>query len=308
MSDLVALQERPVAKEIYMIAGWRQWADAGSISSALPEYIVQQTEARKIGELKPNGYYLFQVPGTHHFLRPIIKLKDGYREALDRPQNEIFYAGNEDRGLVIFLGDEPHLNVERYAEAFFEVATALGVKRVAAVGGVYGATPYDRDRQVSCVYSLKRMREELENYGVNFSNYEGGATIGSYLLDRAERQEREFVAFYAFVPAYDFSQSELEPQGIRIEHDYKAWYDLMRRFNQMFGINYDLSELEEQSLALEEALDGKIADLEMKLGGTAVQDYLAEVDAQFKENPFLPLDDVWGQELDDIFDDLDESP
>ena len=63
-----------------MIVGWRQWADAGGISSELPQYLIEKTGAQKIGEIKPDGFYLFQIPGTHHFLRPEIKLKEGYRQ------------------------------------------------------------------------------------------------------------------------------------------------------------------------------------------------------------------------------------
>ena len=80
MNDLVELWEKPTAEEVYMIVGWRQWADAGAISSRLPEYLVKQTNATKIGQIKPDDFYLFQVPGTHHFLRPEITLKDGYRQ------------------------------------------------------------------------------------------------------------------------------------------------------------------------------------------------------------------------------------
>ena len=65
MDELVEIWEKPTAAEIYMITGWRQWADAGSISSALPEYLVELTAARKIGEIKPGPFYLFQIPGTH---------------------------------------------------------------------------------------------------------------------------------------------------------------------------------------------------------------------------------------------------
>jgi len=52
MDNLVELWEKPLAEEIYMIVGWRQWADAGSISSGLPQYLIEQTDARRIGAIK----------------------------------------------------------------------------------------------------------------------------------------------------------------------------------------------------------------------------------------------------------------
>jgi hypothetical protein len=65
MPDTVEFTEHPTAKHIYMIVGWRQWADAGSTSSGLPQYLIQKTDARQIGTLSPDGFYLFQIPGTH---------------------------------------------------------------------------------------------------------------------------------------------------------------------------------------------------------------------------------------------------
>ena len=306
MDELVELWEQPTAKENYMIVGWHQWADAGAISSGLPQYIINRTGAKKIGKIKPHGFYLFQIPGTHHFLRPEIKLKEGYRQELQVHKNEIFYARGEEKGLVIFLGDEPHLSADRYGEAFFDVVEALNVKRVAAIGGVYGPMPYEKDREISCVYSLRRMKVELNNYAVKFSNYEGGTTIGTYLVDKAEQREIEFFIFYAFVPSYDFGQLSLSTQqGVRIETDFKAWYDLMRRFNHMFKLGLDLSELEQESDELVRSMQTKIAELEKKLPQLNVKKYMQEVAKDFTEMPFMPLDDVWERELGDLFDDLE---
>ncbi|MCP5096942.1 MAG: PAC2 family protein [Chloroflexi bacterium] len=306
MAKLVEFWDEPKAEKVYMIAGWRQWADAGSISSTMPEYLIDQTGAKKIGAIKPGGYYIFQVPGTHHLLRPVIKLEDGYRQSLEIRRSEFYYAGDEKTGLVIFLGDEPHLNVDGYANAFFEAVHRLNVSRVITVGGVYGPMPYEKDREVSCVYSLPSMKDELKEYAVRFSNYEGGATIGSYLVDQAERELVELLAFYAFVPAYDFGQAKFLPQGIQIDQDYKAWYDLMRRINHMFGLSFNLSDLEQKTQLLMNAMEEQFAELESKIPQLDVKAYLDKVDQEFTERPFDPLADIWEEELKDLFDNLDE--
>lgn len=304
MDDLLELWEKPVAEQNYMIAGWHQWADAGAISSGLPQYLINQTGARKIGEIKPDGFYVFQIPGTHHLFRPEIKLDEGYRKELTSRSNEFFYSGDDTKGLNIFLGEEPHVNVERYAEAFLDAVEELGVSRVVALGGVYGAMPYDKDREVSCVYSLQGMKDELAEYAVKFSNYEGGATIGTILVDRAEPRGVEFLDFYAFVPAYDFAQLSTNLQGMRIENDFKAWYDMMRRFNHMFDLGIDLSELERQSQELLASMDAKIDELESKMPQLKVREYLQRLASDFTEMPFMPLDDVWERELGDLFKDM----
>ncbi len=306
MSDVLKLWEQPVAEEIYLIAGWHQWADAGAISSGLPQYLIQRSQARKIGEIQSEGFYLFQLPGAHHFLRPEIKLEDGYRTEMRPRSNEFYYASFGNKGLVIFLGEEPHMNIDPYAEAFFGAAKQLGVKRMVALGGVYNSVPYDKDRTVSCAYSLRSMKRELEKYAVRFSNYEGGVSIGSYLVDQAERSNIEYFTFYGFVPAYDFSQASIPIQGLRIEQDYRAWYELMRRFNFMFDLGFDLSDLAHQSDELATSMDAKFEELKKKMPQLHLEQYLERMAQEYDELSFMPLDDVWERELRDILNNLEE--
>ena len=305
MGEAIKLWEKPVAEEIFMIAGWHQWADAGSISSGLPQYLVEHTQARKIGEIKADGFYLYQIPGTHHLLRPEIQLEEGRLADLKARKNEFYYTGDQSKGLVIFLGTEPHLDIDRYAEELFDGVEALGVKRVVAVGGVYGSMPHEKDRAVSCSYSLPHMLDEMNQYAVQFSNYEGGASIGSYFLECAIRRTIEYLVFYAFVPAYDLSQFSSLLQGMSIDHDFKAWYDLMRRFNYMFGLELDLTELEEQSAELLDSMNAKIREVEDRLPQVNIGEYMQKVADEFTENPFMPLGDVWEEGLGDLFEDID---
>lgn len=288
-----------------MIAGWRQWADAGSVSSGLPEYLIELTGARKIGEIKANSFYLFQIPGAHHLLRPYIRLEEGYRQELETKRNEFYYVGDEEQGLIIFLGDEPHLNVDQYAAAFFAAVQRLNVSRVVGVGGVFAPVPYEPDRQISCIYSLPRMKEALAPYAVTFSNYEGGSSIGSYLVSDAEARGVEYITFYAIVPAYDFNQTAVLPHGVRIENDYKAWYDLVRRFNHLFDLGLDTADLQRKSDQLLSRMDEQLDELEDKLPQLGVREYMEQLNAEFTELPFMPLGDVWEEELDDLFRDFD---
>jgi proteasome assembly chaperone (PAC2) family protein len=284
-----------------MIAGWEQWADAGAVSSGLPRYLIERTQARRIGEVRPYGFYLFQVPGTHHFLRPQVKLQDGYRKSLTARKNEFFYTGDDRKGLVIFLGEEPHLNAEQYADVLFDAVKALHVRRVVTLGGVYAAMPYDKDRDVGCVYSQWRMKAELTKYAIKFSDYEGGISISTYLADRAEQRGIELVAFYSYVPAYDFSPLSTQFQGIRVENDFRAWHELVRRLNHMFGMSLNLSELREQGQALTTEMEAKIAELDREKPQLEVKKQIERLSREFKETSFMPLDEMWERELRDLF-------
>ena len=133
----------------------------------------------------------------------------------------------------------------------------------------------------------------------------GGTTIGTYLAHWAEYREMEMVVLNAFAPAYEFPQGGLATQGMRVEQDWKAWYDLMRRVDYMFGLGMDLSELRMRSQELVTALDVKVAELAEKNPDMNVKDYLAEVTQEFEERPFIPLDDVW-DELGDVLGNMDD--
>lgn len=302
MPDSVELIEQPQAEEMYMLLGWRQWADAGSTSSGLPQYLIEQTSARKIGSIHPDGFYLFQIPGTHDLVRPIVKFDQGYPESLEIQRNELFYTEIEQKGLIIFLGDEPQLDIERYTQSLLQIAGTFQVKRLISLGGVYGELPYNKDRMVSSIYSLKSLKVELEELAVNLSDYHGGASVGSYICRRAGERGLEFVSLFAFVPAYDFSTVSQVANSIRIENDYMAWLGILQRIKHMINIDLDLSDLEKKSGELVELFDTKIDELDRESPQLGIRDYLNKLSDEFVPTTFTPLDDVWEQELRRLFD------
>jgi hypothetical protein len=306
MTEAVEIYERPSAKEIYMFTGWRQWADAGSTSSGLPNYLIQHLGAQKIGSIRPDGFYLFQIPGTHDLVRPVVKFEAGYPKSMETHHNDLYYADLNQHGLLIFLGDEPHLDVERYVQSFLHIAKTFAVKRIVGFGGVYGELPYNKDRLISSIFSLPELKGELEEMAVNLSDYQGGASVGSYICRRAGDIGLEYVSFYAFVPAYDFSNVSQIANSIRIENDFMAWFGIMQRVDHMLHLNLDLSDLEQKSKDLVNLFDSKIEELEKEAPELGVRDYLNQISDGFSVTPFTPLDDVWEEELRRLFDQSDQ--
>jgi len=297
MPDVLELWEHPSAQEFYMFAGWRQWADAGMVSSGLPEYLVKQTKAHQIGIIRPDGFYMFQIPGTHDLVRPVVKFKEGYPESLQTQRNEIFYAEVQQRGLIYFIGDEPHLDIERYSAAVLEIASHFNVKRIIGFGGVYGEMPYDKERMISSTYSLETLKDEVRKLSVNLSDYHGGASIGSFLCRRAGDLDLEYISFYAFVPTYDFSSIAQVGSSIRIEHDYKAWLGIMQRVNYMLKLDFDLTDIGKRSSQLVQVLEEKIQEIVDAAPEAGIREYLEKLSTEYVEVPFAPLDDVWENEI-----------
>jgi proteasome assembly chaperone (PAC2) family protein len=296
------LKEIPQAKNMYMLIGWRQWADAGSISSGLPQYLVDQTHARHIGTIRNSGFYLFQFPGTHDLVRPVVRFRDGYPEKLDVPQNNFYYTEIEGNGIVIFIGEEPHLDAERYIGTVLEAAKQLNVTRCVGFGGVYAEVPYDKARSISSNYSLKSLKTELDDLSVNFSNYHGGASIGSFICRRAADQDMAYIGLYAFVPTFDLSNVTTIGNTMRLENDYMAWFGVMRRVNHFLKIRFDLTDLEDKSEQMVSILDTKIDELDRHSPEAGLRSYFDTLSEAFEEETFDPLDSVWENEIKRLLD------
>ena len=302
--ELLSLQEKPDAQ--YMIAGWKpQWSDGGEISSGLPRYLIDKLGARKIGEMGRGVSmmcYPFQIPGTHDAFRPGASFQDGLPSREMYRENNFYDAGN---GLIIFLGEEPWLRIDIYAEAFFGTAKELGVKQTAAVEGYNGPAPPDLERSVNCSLSMPHMREELEKYGVKLSNYgseaRSGPTIAMALITLAhyDYPDLEMFRLGSMAPMYSFLTSKNEPVGI--EKDHRSFYDIMRRLKDLFKFDVDLTELKQKADAesdrLQETLD-KIAS-----SNPGAKEIIDKARAEFSFTPYMEhveLAPGLDRELDDI--------
>jgi len=260
--DLLILNEKPAAK--YLIAGWRrQWSDGGDISSGLSRYLINTLGAKKIGEMSPTVSkmcYPFQISGTHDAFRPRAAFQDGLPSSPMTQNNGFYDAGN---GLILFRGDEPWYRIDLYGESFFQAIAELGIEQTVLVEGYNGPAPPEMERRIGCVYSKAEMKETLEKFGVQFSNYGSmgrqGPTIGMALVTMAHYQYPEIEVFRlgAMAPMYPLTTSDKQQAGIATDH--RSFYDIMRRLRAMFQLDINLSELESlgnaESRRLQETLD-----------------------------------------------------
>ena len=241
-NDLLVMKKETIKPEkpTFMIAGFDQWANAGNVSSGIPEYLIEKLHARKVGHIRKDDFYIFQLPGSHYMFRPQVKYVEGYEEDYkEEPINDFHYAEIGEKGLIIFIGTEPNQREDVYVNTLLDGAKELGVKRIIVPAGVGGEVPFDKERPVSCTYSLKQMQEELKDYAVSFSNYDKNATIGMVINHHSKERGIESVRMSARTPSYQLS--------FTISSDKRAMYDILRRIRYMFGINLDLSDLEKES-------------------------------------------------------------
>ena len=310
--ELFVFSEKPSAE--YMIAGWRrQWSNGGRISSQLPRYLIEKLDARKIGSISEHistMCYPFQVAGTHDIYRPAAAFNDGLPSEAMHRENDFYDAGN---GLIIFLGEEPWNRLDIYAEAFFQSARELGLKRMVAVEGVNGPAPPDLERRITCTYSKAEMKETLERYGLQFSSYGSdgrrGPTIGMALVSLAHFQYPDIEMFRlgAMAPMYPFVAGS--NQQLNITTDRKSFHDIMIRLNAIFGLSIDLAEL--KALGDAESQELNTALERLSSSNQEAKQIIDQVREEYSYTPFvLPvnLDPALDQTLQDILRNIPEEP
>ncbi len=279
-----------------MIAGFNQWANAGNVSSGIPEYLIEKLKARRVGHIRKNDFYIYQMSGSHYMFRPPVKYVDGYEEYYqEEPVNDFHYAEINEKGLVIFIGTEPNQHEDTYVNTFLDSAKELGVNRIIVPTGVGFEVPFDKERLISCTFSLKQMREELEDYAVTFSNYDRNAIIGMVINHYCMKRGIEFVGMTARTPSYQLS--------LTIFSDKRAIYDILRRIRHMFGISLDLSDLEKESEQQNSDFSNSIKKLCLENPDLEPQitTYMEQIRERFNEVRFeepARIPDIFLKELD----------
>ena len=282
-NDLLVLEKEIIKPEkpTFMVAGFNQWANAGNVSSGIPEYLIEKLNARRVGHIRKGDSYIFQLPGSHFIFRHPVKYVEGYEEDYqEEPINDFYYTEISEKGLLIFIGTEPNQHEDIYVNTLLDGAEELGVKRIIVPAGVGGEVPFDKERLVSCTYSLKQMQEELKNYALSFSNYDKNATIGMVINHYSKERGIESVRMSARTPSYQIP--------VTSPSDKRAMYDILRRIRYMFGIDLDLSDLEKE-------IKQQISDFEnalkrLYMGNPELESqittYMERIGEGFKESRF----------------------
>jgi proteasome assembly chaperone (PAC2) family protein len=183
-------------------------------------------------------YHIFQVPGTPS-LGPVFKMKDGLIVESRFPKNEFYYTQSltAEHDLILLLGTEPNLNWEEYADTVVSLASDFGVSRLYAFGGLLGEVPYTREPVMTCTCTSAKVKEEMEQYNVMFSDRQGPPTFNQMLLYACQKKGLEGASFTVRVPYY--------PEfNLAIGYSPKSIKAVLIRLNHILHLNMNFAELD----------------------------------------------------------------
>ena len=254
------VQTWPELRDAAMVIGLSGWMDGGDVSTGTIDRLVEALDAPAIGHIEPEDFYIYSSPGSMEIaalFRPHTRIEDGLIVEYTPPQST-FHAC-EPRNLVLFKGREPNLRWREYVECLLSMAETCGVRTLYFIGSVSGLVPHTREPRLSCSVSDESLRPAMEPFGVRFSNYEGPASVVTYLTQQAGLRGLAMTTLVAEIPAYI---QGLNPRAIE---------SVIRRLAAMLGLEVSLDTLRATSdvfeAKLNEALEGKdeLAELIAKL-------------------------------------------
>ena len=275
----ITFQSRPALRNPYIVCGLNGWVNGGDVSVGGVRYLIEQFRGVKFAEMPASHYHVYQVPGVES-LRPVFKMQGGLIADTHFPNNEFYYVVNpaSDHDLILFMGTEPNLNWEEYADAVVNLATDFDASRLYTFGGVLDRSPYTREPKMSCTCTGIRVKNEMEKYNVTFSTREGPASFNIMLLHACKKKSLDGANFTVRAPYY--------PEfNIAIDYSPKSIKAVLVRLNYLMHLNIEFGELDK---AIKE-LVGKLDFIRQQ--NPQFNTYVEELEKDYVEMPYQePLD------------------
>jgi proteasome assembly chaperone (PAC2) family protein len=260
-AEHLLVQDHPPLHEATLLLALTGWMDGGLVSTGTVGRIMEGRKVAEAGRIEAEPFYLYNFPGSMDIaalFRPQVKVMDGLIEGeLGMPTN-IFHV-DAAADLVFFLGREPNMLWQTFADCIFEMAGKLGVKRIIFMGSFGGTVPHTREPRMYGSVSHEHLRPILAKHGLRLSNYEGPAGFSSLLLAQSPARNIEMISLVAEIPGY---LEGLNPRSIEA---------VTRRLAGLLGQPVDLESMrkasDEWELHVTEAVekDSELAETVHKL-------------------------------------------
>lgn len=201
--DKLQFYEKPNVENPRLLLGFSGWMNGGDVSTGTIDCLIDKLGAGEVAEIESDDFYIYNFPGSMELtalFRPHTKINNGMVGSLEFPENLFFCNGQNN--LILFKGKEPHLKWNEFGECIFSLCSEFGVRQIYFIGSVAGLIPHTREPRILFSVSDDKLGEDLQQYGIKASNYEGPASFVTYLTVEAGRRNIDLTCFVAAIPAY----------------------------------------------------------------------------------------------------------
>ncbi len=195
--DFVKSYQTPALNNPILIAGFGGWSNAGNIALKSIEYIIEKKGAALIAEIDPDHFYQF----TQN--RPVINIKEGRLQDLHLNSISFYYWPNNEgeNDLILLKAQEPDNRWPTFVQILIHLCKQWGVSHIMSLGGMYDDVLHTEDI-VSGVYSFGEWREVFIKEDIHLIEYEGPSGIHSLIMQRAEKENYQFIGLWGHSPLY----------------------------------------------------------------------------------------------------------
>lgn len=248
-NESLRIHARPSLHDARMIIGLSGWMDGGDVSTGTVQYLAKKFDAELLAEIDPSEFYIYNFPGSMELsalFRPRVRIEDGLITGFQEPVNVFSYS--EKNNLILFEGKEPNLHWKNYAECVLTVVSEFDVRTLCFVGSVASLIPHTREPHFHSSISEESLRPVLERFGLSPSNYEGPASIVTYLARLSPERGVKMATIVAEIPAYVQGKNVTSLQFVT------------QKAAEVLDLTVDLSDLKEMSESFERRLNETIQE------------------------------------------------
>ncbi|HEX4792233.1 MAG TPA: PAC2 family protein [Humisphaera sp.] len=203
MPEYLNILQRPRMRDSTMLLALSGWMDGGLVSTGTVRHFMSLHKVIELARIDPDPFYIFNFPGSMEIaaiFRPEAKYEEGLITEIEMPSN-IFHCDPE-ANLVFFLGQEPNLRWQAFADCVFAVAKEAGVTRIIFMGSFGGRVPHTRNPRMFGSVSHEPLKEILRDLGLRLSDYQGPCGFSTLLVAQAPRHDIQMLSLVAEIPGY----------------------------------------------------------------------------------------------------------
>jgi proteasome assembly chaperone (PAC2) family protein len=214
------------------------WMDGGQVSTGTVKHLMGMGRRtnRRVAHIEPDDFYIYNFPGDMEMsalFRPHVHYDEGLVKSFEFPTN-YFYC-DEPANLLFFVGKEPNLKWQAFADCIFAATKAIGVSRIIFIGSFGGSVPHTREPRLYASVSDPKLLELVKQYRLRTSEYEGPGSFATLLLHEAPKHEIEMLSLVAEIPGYLDGINPLSIEAVT------------RRLGPMLNLPIDLDTLRDAS-------------------------------------------------------------
>src|SRR5437667_4156049 len=142
----LVISRAPKLENATLLLALTGWMDGGDVSTETVKQLMKGRDVRRIATIESDDFYIYNFPGSMEvaaLFRPHVKYEDGLVTEYDMPAN-VFFADEQSK-LVFFVGREPNLKWQTFADCIFALIKQVGISRIIFMGSFGGSVPHTRE-------------------------------------------------------------------------------------------------------------------------------------------------------------------